>query len=585
MTEEYGNNEELVRETDGVSRVSQQSAPRKARFTGLSIAGLKENITLRRINSKIKKYNEEFEKLRKLALGINEGRNNLEKVDEKDEAKYADVYAGVVKDIVKYNAHAERLAKLGVKVLAYDEDIQKITMEKENQAKAIRVPAFLIGPLKLLSKAGREQAKLEKEVKAEKRALEEKMIDNIVANANDAIGAIQNDMNIMDAIEMTDINKSQESVVTGQETINKMVNATVDSQKMKAIGPVAEISREELKDFKGITGWELAEAVKKALLNNKGKYTENESEVKNEEEPEVPKLTDDVVKENVPTEPAVDPESVKQDVPAEPAVDPEIMKKQAINEEIANMANQKYGVKEIEDTPVEEVKTEEDKVELEEDSYSEKMKKTIDEIEKIKHQMDRLENLLGEERAKKQLEIMQAKIDQLLDDINEITKSELVDVKEDKEVGNVSEVPTVEQVEEQQSVVAEEDADDFVVEYIPTVENNASQQWWETISQAGVLDGDYANIEEQNRDAFIAVDKAEREDRHLAMQIRLANDEGRKRAILDAYGLKEVPVEWLDEVKSANVEFYNKIYDNYLTTKREELRGLGAAEEGSSLKR
>jgi len=194
MTEEEYGSVGLVRETEAPERAVRESNPKKARYTGLSIASLRENIRIGRIKAKIEKYNKEFEKLKELAVEVNEKRLTESEVVEGEEKE--DAYSEVKRGIEKYNAQAKKLAKLGVKILAFDEDIQKITLASESSVKAIRVPGFLIGPLRLLTKVGREQARLEKEAKQEKRVMEEKMYDAIVATAQEAIGQeVEDDIN------------------------------------------------------------------------------------------------------------------------------------------------------------------------------------------------------------------------------------------------------------------------------------------------------------------------------------------------------------------------------------------------------
>ena len=70
----------------------------------------------------------------------------------------------------------------------FDTDIKKINLSLDSQVKAIRVPGFLIGPLRMLTKAGRAKAAAEKQVAAIKAQNEKVMYDAIVATAQDAIG-------------------------------------------------------------------------------------------------------------------------------------------------------------------------------------------------------------------------------------------------------------------------------------------------------------------------------------------------------------------------------------------------------------
>ena len=122
MSEEYGS-AGLVRKTEAPERAVKGSNPKKARYTGLSIASLRENIAHGRIDSKIEKYNIEFEKLKELASEVNQGRKDIE---GKDGEELESTYSDVMVNIERYNAQAKKLAKLGVQILAFDEDIQKI---------------------------------------------------------------------------------------------------------------------------------------------------------------------------------------------------------------------------------------------------------------------------------------------------------------------------------------------------------------------------------------------------------------------------------------------------------------------------
>lgn len=179
MSEEYGN-ASFIRRTEDVTRAKKGSGPKKARYTGLSIASLRENIRLGRLEAKIAKYNREYEELWNLAKEVNSDRQDLE------EGKVG--FAEVSESIERYNKQARKLAEIGVQVMAFDKDIRKINLDIDSQVKAIRVPGFLIGPLRMLSAAGRERARAEKLAAEVKKQNEETMYDAIVAVAQNAIG-------------------------------------------------------------------------------------------------------------------------------------------------------------------------------------------------------------------------------------------------------------------------------------------------------------------------------------------------------------------------------------------------------------
>ena len=179
MSEEYGN-ASFIRRTEDVTRAKKGSGPKKARYTGLSIASLRENIRLGRLEAKIAKYNREYEELWNLAKEVNSDRQDLE------EGKVG--FAEVSESIERYNKQARKLAEIGVQVMAFDKDIRMINLDIDSQEKAIRVPGFLIGPLRMLSAAGRERARAEKLAAEVKKQNEETMYDAIVAVAQNAIG-------------------------------------------------------------------------------------------------------------------------------------------------------------------------------------------------------------------------------------------------------------------------------------------------------------------------------------------------------------------------------------------------------------
>ena len=179
MSEEYGN-ASFIRRTEDPTRAKRGSGPKKARYTGMSIASLRENIRMGRLEAKIAKYNREYEELWNLAKEVNSDRQDLE------EGKVG--FAEVSESIERYNKQAKKLAAIGVQVMAFDTDIRKINLAIDSQVKAIRVPSLLIGPLRMLSAAGREKAKAERQAAAYKESIERSVFDAIVSTAQDAIG-------------------------------------------------------------------------------------------------------------------------------------------------------------------------------------------------------------------------------------------------------------------------------------------------------------------------------------------------------------------------------------------------------------
>jgi len=234
MSEEYGS-AGLVRKTEAPERAVKGSNPKKARYTGLSIDSLRENIARGRIDSKIEKYNREFEKLKELASEVNQGRKDIE---GKDGEELGSTYSDVMVNIERYNAQAKKLAKLGVQILAFDEDIQKITLAGNSAAKAIRVPGFLIGPLRMLTKAGREKARLEKEAKAEKKVLEEQMFDAIVNTAQEAIGQeVEGNIDVAKFDSISTIGDAKDVALGAISSEGEVAPPTVDVEDTEVVAP------------------------------------------------------------------------------------------------------------------------------------------------------------------------------------------------------------------------------------------------------------------------------------------------------------------------------------------------------------
>ena len=199
---DYANTGRFMSETTSPERGARQSSPRKARLTGASLAGFLENRSKGKISKKIDKYNEEYARLSDLAAQVDIERKEVEEgtLD----------YAEVQKSIKAYNAQARRLADIGVEVLVLNQDIQKITFGKEHAAKAIKVPSFLIGPLRLLSAAGREQARLERERREE---TENAIYQSIVTTAEEALGQVKDSQIDVDKFDSLEVGNIAETVV------------------------------------------------------------------------------------------------------------------------------------------------------------------------------------------------------------------------------------------------------------------------------------------------------------------------------------------------------------------------------------
>ena len=270
MTDEEYGGIGIVRSTEAPSRAIKGSNPKKARYTQLSIAGLRANIADGYIKDKIDKYNSEFEKLKELASEVNDSRKDIE---DNVDGSYNDVVDG----IKKYNAQAKKLAKLGVQILIFDEEIQKIMLDSESAVKAIRVPGFLIGPLKMLTKAGREKARREKEAKLEKRDMEEQIIKTIVDTAQEAIGQEADD-----SIDVDKLLSLEAKVVEDIKKEGEITPPTVDVEEPKVDVPKIEkvvINDELFKEAKA--KWEKSGILEfsKVLHDKLQKINKSESEL------------------------------------------------------------------------------------------------------------------------------------------------------------------------------------------------------------------------------------------------------------------------------------------------------------------
>lgn len=249
MSEEYGN-ASFIRPTEAPERAKRGSGPKKARYTGLSIASLRENIRMGRLEAKIAKYNREYEELWNLAKEVNSDRQELENGNVG--------YEEVSDSIKRYNAQAKRLAEIGVQVLAFDTDIKKINLSLDSQVKAIRVPGFLIGPLRMLTKAGRAKAAAEKQVAAIKAQNEKVMYDAIVATAQDAIGQRPEDTASKDGMmslrpeELATTIKTELGVIEPAKVEEPVADPVVVEEKPvePVVDPVVEPAKAEVTDDK-----------------------------------------------------------------------------------------------------------------------------------------------------------------------------------------------------------------------------------------------------------------------------------------------------------------------------------------------
>lgn len=259
MNEEYGN-ASFIRPTEAPDRAIRGSGPKKARYTGLSIASLRENIRMGKLDAKIAKYNKEYEELWKLAKEVNSDRQDLE------EGKVG--FADVSESIERYNRQAKKLAAIGVQVLAFDTDIRKINLAVDSQVKAIRVPGFLIGPLRMLTAAGREKARAEKEAAAFKEGIERRMYDAIVSTAQDAIGQKPEDTVSKDGMLSLRAEELATTVKTDLGIIEPKVEPVVEppvsnGEEEKAAEPVTPPAKADDEKKKAVMAGAMGAAYKK----------------------------------------------------------------------------------------------------------------------------------------------------------------------------------------------------------------------------------------------------------------------------------------------------------------------------------
>jgi len=245
MNEEYGSTS-FIRRTEDPTRAKRGSNPKKARYTGLSIASLRENINTGALVKKIEKYNDEYKKLLQLAVEVNEGRAEL---DATDEANHDAVYTVVADSIKKYNAQARRLAEIGVNVLFFDTENKKIELAKGNTVKAIRVPGFLFKYLRMLTAAGREKAKEEKNIKMQKQANEKAMYDAIVSTAQEAVGEKPEDTIDVQKMEDLSIGSLADTLNSAfnldKPSVDLPKNTSVDTPESERVSPAENVGKTE----------------------------------------------------------------------------------------------------------------------------------------------------------------------------------------------------------------------------------------------------------------------------------------------------------------------------------------------------
>lgn len=143
MSEEERREGFLRRTIEPERVVASGGKPKKAKLTGKTIEGLRKSRP--RIAKKIERYNEEYEKLISIAREIS----------DEQASETPDVEA--IKDnVAKFNAQAERLGKLSVQIIAFNEDDNKVSLNGVG-VKAIRVPSRLTRILRSFTKAGRKK--------------------------------------------------------------------------------------------------------------------------------------------------------------------------------------------------------------------------------------------------------------------------------------------------------------------------------------------------------------------------------------------------------------------------------------------
>ena len=191
---------DLVRRTEDPTRAKHLKKPSRLKMTGDTLASFLDNRKSGNLEKAFEKYNHDYNELRRIALEVNESKSEA---DSKGE------FTDVKDKLEEYNAQVKRLAESAVKILLFDEDIQKIKFKidkdiEKSAARALKVPPFLIGPLKYLSSAGRSYMKKVKEDKEHAQEKLEKEIAEVVAkNAREVVGLNPSGDNIEEAAQKT----------------------------------------------------------------------------------------------------------------------------------------------------------------------------------------------------------------------------------------------------------------------------------------------------------------------------------------------------------------------------------------------
>ena len=165
----------FVRRTSDPTRAKHLKKPSRLKMTGDTLKSFLGNRKSGNLEKAFEKYNREYNELRRIAIEVN---------DVKSEAESKDEFTDVKDKLEEYNAQVKRLAESAVRILLFDEDIQKIKFKidkdvEKSTARALKVPPFLIGPLKYLSSAGRAYMKVVKEEKEQAQEKLEQEIENI----------------------------------------------------------------------------------------------------------------------------------------------------------------------------------------------------------------------------------------------------------------------------------------------------------------------------------------------------------------------------------------------------------------------
>lgn len=213
----------LVRRTSDPTRAKHLKKPSRLKMTGDTLASFLDNRNSGNLEKAVEKYNHDYNELRRIALEVNESKSEA---DSKGE------FTDVKDKLEEYNAQVKRLAESAVKILLLDQDIQKIKFKvdkdiEKSAARALKVPPFLIGPLKYLSSAGRAYMKAVKEGKEHAQEKLEKEIADVVAkNAREVVGLNPNGDNIEDAAQKT-MGKEEAAMLTSLSNIGDIKDSVV----------------------------------------------------------------------------------------------------------------------------------------------------------------------------------------------------------------------------------------------------------------------------------------------------------------------------------------------------------------------